>query len=54
MQPLYHKTWWNVQTSRVSTVKTTNSTTVDFLSKTIEHNGKLLSNADTANQVKKI
>lgn len=54
MQPLYHKTWWNVQMSRTATAKTTNLTTVDFLSKTVEHNGKLLSNADTANQVKKI
>lgn len=54
MQPLYHKTWWNVQRSRTSTVKTISETTVDFLSKTVEHNGKLLSNADTANQAKKI
>jgi hypothetical protein len=54
MQPLYHKTWWNVQMSRTSTAKTISETTVDFLSKTVEHNGKLLSNADTANQVKKI
>ena len=54
MQPLYHKTWWNVQRSRTSTAKTISETTVDFLSKTVEHNGKLLSNADTATQVKKI
>ena len=54
MQPLYHKTWWNLQRSRTSTAKTISKITVDFLSKTVEHNGKLLSNADTATQVKKI
>ena len=54
MQPLYHKTWWKVQTSRTSTAKTINETTVDFKSKTVEHNGRSLSNADTAKQVKAI
>ncbi len=54
MQPLYHKTWWNVQTSRTSTTKSINSTIVDFLSKTVEHNGKILSNTDTAIQSKRI
>lgn len=54
MQPLYHKTWWNVQASRTSTQKATTSTTVDFLNKSVEHNGKLLSNADTAIQSKRI
>jgi hypothetical protein len=54
MQPLYHKTWWKVQRSRTSTAKTVSETTVDFLKKTVEHNGKLLSDADTAKQVKPI
>ncbi len=54
MQPLYHTTWWNVQRSKNSTAKTISETTVDFLNKTVKHNGKLLSNTDTDNQVKKI
>lgn len=54
MQPLYHKTWWKVQMSRTATAKTINTTTVDLLSKTVEHNGKILSDADTAKQVKRI
>jgi hypothetical protein len=54
MQPLYHKTWWKVQRSRTSTVKTVSETTVDFVSKTVEHNGKLLTDADTSKQVKGI
>lgn len=54
MQPLYHKSWWKVQVSRTSTQKATTSTTVDFLNKTVEHKGKLLSNADTAIQSKRI
>jgi hypothetical protein len=54
MQPLYHKTCWNVQRSRTSTMKTVRETIVDFLKKTVEHNGKLLSDADTSKQVVKI
>jgi len=54
MQPLYHKTWWKVQRSRTSTIKTVTETTVDFIKKTVEHNGKLLSDVDTSRQVKKI
>lgn len=54
MQPLYHKTWWKVQATRNATVKTVNETTVDFLNKTVVYNGKLLSNTDTASQIKKI
>ncbi len=54
MQPLYHKTWWKTQRSRTATTKTVTETTVDFLNKTVVHNGKMLSDADTANQVKKI
>ncbi len=54
MQPLYHKTWWKVQRSRTSTAKTVSEITVDFLKKTVDYNGKLLSDADTAKQVKPI
>ncbi len=54
MQPVYHKTWWKVQTSRTATTKTVNETTVDFKNKTVEHNGKRLNDADTAKQVKAI
>jgi hypothetical protein len=54
MQPLYHKTWWKVQTAKNSTVKAVNVTTVDFLSKRVEYNGKLLSDADTSKQFKGI
>ena len=54
MQPIYHKTWWKVQTSRTSTAKTINETTVDFLNKTLEHNGKSLGDADSAKQTKAI
>lgn len=54
MQPLYHKTWWKVQRSRTSATKTVSVTTIDFSTKTVEHNGKLLSNADTSKQVKAI
>lgn len=54
MQPLYHKTWWKVLPSRIATVKTVNETTVDFLSKTVTHNGTLLSDADTSKQAKAI
>lgn len=54
MQPLYHKTWWKVQTSKNSTVKTVSETTVDFLNKTVGFNGNLLSDADTAKQASAI
>lgn len=54
MQPLYHKTWWKTQRSRTATTKTVTETTVDFLNKTVEHNGKMLSDADTVKQNKKI
>lgn len=54
MQPLYHKIWWKVQASRIAAVKTVNVTTVDFLSKTIDYNGRLLSETDTAKQAMRI
>ncbi len=53
MKPLYHKSWWKVQ-RRGSTTKTVSMTTVDFLAGTVEHNGKLLSNADTSKQARAI
>ena len=54
MQPLYHKTWWKVQTSRNATVKTVSETIVDFKSKAVLFNGKALSGSDTARQSKPI
>lgn len=51
MQPLFHKTWWKVQRSRTPT-KTVSVTIVDFLNRTVEHNGKQLSDADTTKQAK--
>ena len=50
MQPLYHKTWWKVQTSRTSTAKSVNVTIVDLLSKTVELNGHLLTESETDKQ----
>jgi hypothetical protein len=54
MQPLYHKTWWKTQRSRTATAKTVSETIVDFLNKTVEHNGRKLSDVDTSKQVKGI
>lgn len=54
MQPLYHDTWWKVQAGRNATSKTITSTIVDMVKKTVEYNGHLLSDADTAGRVKKI
>ncbi len=54
MQPLFHKTWWKVQTSRTTTAKTVNVTTVDFLKKTVDYNGNQLSDANTDKQAKAI
>lgn len=54
MQPLYHKTWWKVQMSRTSTAKTVNVTTVDFLKKTVDYNGKILSDTISNKQAKAI
>lgn len=54
MQPLYHHTWWKVQAGRNATTKTVTSTIVDMTGKTVSYNDRLLSDADTAKQVKKI
>lgn len=54
MQPLYHQSWWKVQTSRTSPIKTVNVTTVDFIKKTVEYNGKLLADTTSNNQAKAI
>ena len=52
MQPLYHKTWWKVQRSKDTPVKTVSVTAVDFVSKIVEHNGARLSDTDTSKQTK--
>jgi len=54
MQPLYHKTWWKVQTARNATVKTVSETVVDFTNKTVVYNSKELSHSDTGRQTKAI
>lgn len=54
MQPLYHKTWWKLSTSRTATIKAVNEATVDFLNKTVEYNGNKLNETDTAKQAKTI
>jgi len=54
MKPLYHSTWWKVQRTRNSPIKTVTGTAVDFVNGTVMHNGKLLSDADTAKQEVKI
>lgn len=50
MQPLYHKTWWKVPATRNAVVKTVSETSVDFLSKTVNYNGNLLTDTDTTKQ----
>lgn len=54
MQPLYHKSWWKVATARGAVTKVVNTTIVDLVNKTVSHNGSLLSDADTAKQVRAI
>ncbi len=54
LQPLYHHTWWKVLTGRNATAKTVSSTVVNMKQKTVEYNGRMLSDADTARQMKKI
>lgn len=54
MQPIYHRTWWKVQRSRVTHTKTVSETIVNFSNKSVEHNGKQLSDADTTKQLKAI
>jgi hypothetical protein len=54
MQPLYHHTWWKVLAGRTATVKSITSTIVNMKDKTVEYNGRMLSDADTARQAKKI
>lgn len=46
MQPLYHRTWWKFPHL--------GTTTVDFVNNTVEHNGRLLSEADTSRMGKRI
>lgn len=54
MSPLYHSSWWKVQTSRTSPVKTVNITTVDLLNKTVVYNGGLLSDTVTDSRARAI
>lgn len=54
MQPLFHKTWWKVLATRTATVKTVNTTTVDFVNKTINHNGTILNGSEITTPEKKI
>lgn len=54
MQPIYHNTWWKVQTTRNGAVKTVSEISVDFLNKTVKYNGNILSDVDTAKQAKAI
>lgn len=53
MQPMYHQTWWKVQ-RRNSSTKTVSVTTVDYLTRMVDYNGKLLPNADTTKQARVI
>lgn len=53
-QPLYHKTWWKVQTARNATTKKVSEITVDFLNKKLSFNGASLSDGDTGRQAKSI
>lgn len=54
MQPLYHQSWWKVQTSRTSLVKAINVTTVDFIKKIVDYNGKLFTDTTSNNRAKAI
>ncbi|MCU0384175.1 MAG: hypothetical protein MUF68_08935 [Cyclobacteriaceae bacterium] len=54
MKPLYHSTWWKVQRTRNSPLKTVTETTVDFINEIVLHNGKQLTDADTAKQERRI
>ncbi len=53
MQPLYHNTWWKVQTSR-NPVKMVTSSSIDFISKIVEDNGRQIVATDTAKKYKAI
>ncbi|SFH05842.1 hypothetical protein [Pedobacter insulae] len=54
MQTFFHQTWWKIPVSRTSTAKTVNLTTVDFTNKTVEYNGKFLSDTTSGRQAKSI
>lgn len=53
MQPVYHNTWWKVQTSR-NPVKMVTSSSVDFINKIVEDNGRQIVETDTAKKYKAI
>ncbi len=54
MKPLYHKTWWKVQTARNSSTKSVTETIVDFKKNSIVYNGYQISDQDTGRQYKAI
>lgn len=53
MQPIYHNTWWKVQTSR-NPVKMVTSSSVDFINKIVEDNSRQIVETDTAKKYKAI
>jgi len=53
MQPLYHYTWWKVQRAN-NPNKVITSTSVDFMNKVIEVDGKQVVESDTAKRFKAI
>lgn len=54
MQPVYHKTWWSFKNPRAGNTKTVTETIVDFVNKSVQHNGNLLSDTNTTRQAKAI
>lgn len=54
LQPLYHETWWKVQTSKNNPAKTVTKTVVDMMNNTVTVNDKLLTAADTGSRTQKI
>lgn len=53
MQPLYHNTWWKVPTLQ-NGPKMISSTSVDFISKIVEDNGRQIIESDTSKRYKAI
>lgn len=54
MQPLYNKSWWKVQGTNNSDLKTVTETTVDFVNRNVIYNGKELNDSDTVLRLKMI
>jgi hypothetical protein len=53
MQPIYHNTWWKVQNFQNSP-KMISTTSVDFISKIVEENGRQIIESDTSKRYKAI